>query len=70
MTQAICVDGFVSRVHGCCKSLIYKLLGSGVISSIGIDGSGYKEFETGGRLIDALACSDSVVFWVTVNGIV
>ncbi|XP_023692329.1 low-density lipoprotein receptor-related protein 2 [Paramormyrops kingsleyae] len=47
--------------------LYWANTGAGVISSIGIDGSGYKEFETGGRLIDALACSDSVLFWVTVN---
>uniref|UniRef100_A0A3B3QJP4 Si:dkey-88l16.3 n=1 Tax=Paramormyrops kingsleyae TaxID=1676925 RepID=A0A3B3QJP4_9TELE len=49
------------------SELYWADVGLGVISSIQINGTRYKEHKTGGGLIMSFACSDNMLFWVTVN---
>uniref|UniRef100_A0A3Q3B493 Si:dkey-88l16.3 n=1 Tax=Kryptolebias marmoratus TaxID=37003 RepID=A0A3Q3B493_KRYMA len=41
--------------------------GEGVISSIGVDGSGYKEYKTGPNLLVSFTFIENVFFWVTLE---
>lgn len=38
---------------------------AGVISSIGVDGSGYKQFKAGPDLIISFTYTENILFWVT-----
>ncbi|XP_067340392.1 low-density lipoprotein receptor-like [Channa argus] len=41
--------------------------GEGVISSIGVDGSGYKQFKTGPGLLMSFTQTENVLLWVTLD---
>ncbi|XP_071323032.1 low-density lipoprotein receptor-related protein 2 isoform X2 [Trachinotus anak] len=41
--------------------------GEGVISSIGVDGSGYKQFKTGPGLLISFTHTESLLLWVTLD---
>ncbi|KAK2818981.1 hypothetical protein Q5P01_024542 [Channa striata] len=41
--------------------------GEGVISSIGVDGSGYKQFKTGPGLLMSFTHTENVLLWVTLD---
>ncbi|XP_034564755.1 low-density lipoprotein receptor-related protein 2-like isoform X2 [Notolabrus celidotus] len=41
--------------------------GEGVISSIGVDGSGYKQYKTGPGLLMSLTYVENVLLWVTLD---
>lgn len=41
------------------------LSSDGVISSIGVDGLGYKQFKAGPDLIMSLTITENILFWVT-----
>lgn len=41
--------------------------GEGVISSIGVDGLGYKEFKTGPGLLGSFTRTENMLFWVTLD---
>ncbi|XP_048874547.1 low-density lipoprotein receptor-related protein 2 isoform X29 [Brienomyrus brachyistius] len=49
------------------SELYWADVGLGVISSIQINGTRYKEHKTDGGLIMSFACSDNMLFWVTAN---
>lgn len=41
--------------------------GEGMISSIGVDGSGYKQYKTGPGLLTSLTYVENMLLWVTVD---
>uniref|UniRef100_A0A3B4VCW2 Si:dkey-88l16.3 n=1 Tax=Seriola dumerili TaxID=41447 RepID=A0A3B4VCW2_SERDU len=41
--------------------------GEGVISSIGVDGSGYKQYKTGPGLLISFTHTESILLWVTLD---
>ncbi|XP_074547091.1 uncharacterized protein LOC141805798 [Halichoeres trimaculatus] len=41
--------------------------GEGVIGSIGVDGSGYKQYKTGPGLLTSLAYVENVLLWITLD---
>ncbi|XP_035291567.1 prolow-density lipoprotein receptor-related protein 1-like isoform X3 [Anguilla anguilla] len=47
--------------------LYWADIDAGVIASIRLDGSGYRERQTGGGSIQAFACGDGMLFWATRN---
>ncbi|KAJ8381103.1 hypothetical protein SKAU_G00018810 [Synaphobranchus kaupii] len=48
--------------------LYWADIDAGVIASIGVDGSGYKEHQTGDGSLQSFAYGDNMLFWATLNG--
>lgn len=48
-------------------TLGFLLLGNGVIGSIGLDGSNYREFKTGPEPIISFTQSNNILLWVTLD---
>ncbi|XP_076158573.1 uncharacterized protein lrp13b [Alosa pseudoharengus] len=49
------------------SQLYWADIGKGVIASIGIDGSKYREYKTGPDLIVSFTCTDNILLWVTLD---
>ncbi|XP_062383968.1 low-density lipoprotein receptor-related protein 2-like isoform X2 [Sardina pilchardus] len=49
------------------SQLYWADIGKGVIASIGIDGSRYREYKTGPDLIVSFTCTDNILLWVTLD---
>ncbi|KAG5261796.1 hypothetical protein AALO_G00288490 [Alosa alosa] len=49
------------------SKLYWADIGKGVIASIGIDGSKYREYKTGPDLIVSFTCTDNILLWVTLD---
>lgn len=41
--------------------------GEGVISSIGVDGTGYKQYKTGPGLLISFTHTENILLWVTLD---
>lgn len=58
---------FVVRWYFIFYQQVYYVLGYGVIGSVRVDGTGYKEFKTGDGLT-AFALNNGMLLWVTDSG--
>lgn len=48
-------------------TILLCLTGKGVIASIGIDGTRYREYKTGPDLIVSFTRSENIFLWVTLD---
>lgn len=67
-TIAVCLCAEIPHVLAIVTPLNNVFSDTGVIASIGVDGSGYKEYKTGDGSLQSFAYGDNLLIWATLNG--